>query len=194
MNDYTVYCHIFPNKKRYVGITKQKIKRRWGNGYGYICSPLMYNAIKKYLWHNIEHKLLYTNLSKKEAEEIEIKLIKEWKTNIRKYGYNIANGGSLAGVYTLETRLKISKARLGKKSSELTKLRQSISHLAKINYLSKKVNQYDLDGNFLKEWKCMNEVYRVLNISHQNISKCCMKKRKTAGGYIWKYKEVNDYE
>ena len=35
MNNYTVYCHIFPNGKRYVGITKQKPEYRWDNGNGY---------------------------------------------------------------------------------------------------------------------------------------------------------------
>ena len=33
---YAVYMHIFPNKKKYIGITGQKPKERWrvnGNGY-----------------------------------------------------------------------------------------------------------------------------------------------------------------
>lgn len=52
---------------------------------------------------------------------------------------------------------------------------------------SVKINQYDLQGKFIKEWDCMKDVQRELNIYYTNISACCMKKRKTAGGYAWEY-------
>ena len=42
---------------------------------------------------------------------------------------------------------------------------------------------------FIKEWECIRDVERELKIANQNISKCCRKKRKTAGGFIWRYKE-----
>lgn len=48
--------------------------------------------------------------------------------------------------------------------------------------------QYDLNGNFIKEWSGMREAKRVLGIKG-NITQCCKGKRKTASGYIWKYKE-----
>ena len=58
---------------------------------------------------------------------------------------------------------------------------------------SKKVIQYDKNGNFIKEWKCIMDVQRELGINNANISQCCQKnkKYKSAGGYIWKYKEIN---
>lgn len=49
--------------------------------------------------------------------------------------------------------------------------------------------QYDKQGNFIKEWESAAEVERQLKISNGNISSCCSGKRKTAGSYIWKYKE-----
>ena len=33
--NYFVYIHIFPNGKRYVGLTSQNPERRWGKGIGY---------------------------------------------------------------------------------------------------------------------------------------------------------------
>jgi len=90
---YVVYVHIFPNSKRYVGITQQKPEWRWSNGEGYKDQPLVYNAIRKYGWHNVEHKILYTNLTKAEACAKEIELIAEWQTTDDAFGYNLTSGG-----------------------------------------------------------------------------------------------------
>jgi len=59
---------------------------------------------------------------------------------------------------------------------------------------SKKVNQYDLKHNFIKQWGSAMEVQRKLGINHTHISSCCLNKKnyKTACGYIWKYVEVVD--
>ena len=46
---------------------------------------------------------------------------------------------------------------------------------------------YTLDNIFIKEWYSIQEIQRVLNINHQNIVKVCQGKRKTAGGYKWRY-------
>ena len=50
---------------------------------------------------------------------------------------------------------------------------------------NKPVLQYDLDGNFVREWECAADVRRELN---KQISQCLKGKLKTAYGYIWKYK------
>jgi hypothetical protein len=48
-----------------------------------------------------------------------------------------------------------------------------------------KVNQYDLQGNFIKQWNSIKEIELFYNCRH--ISNCCKKKRKTAKGFIWEY-------
>lgn len=53
---------------------------------------------------------------------------------------------------------------------------------------SKRVLQYDLNNNFIKEWESMQEVQRQLKIKNGSISKCCNGKAKTAGGFIWRIK------
>lgn len=111
---FTVYCHINKiNGKRYVGITKQNPETRWHSGNGYNNSEYFWRAIKKYGWKNFEHKILYENLTKEEAEKIEIQLIAEWKTTDRAYGYNIANGGNHIGCVSEETKRKISEGHKG---------------------------------------------------------------------------------
>ena len=54
----------------------------------------------------------------------------------------------------------------------------------------KKVEQLDKNGNVIKEWNSIIEASRKLNIDQSSISKCCREKRKTAGGYNWKYKKL----
>ena len=51
----------------------------------------------------------------------------------------------------------------------------------------KKINQYDLQGNFIKCWDKTLQITEKLGISKQSISYCCNKRTKTAGGYIWRY-------
>jgi hypothetical protein len=54
-----------------------------------------------------------------------------------------------------------------------------------------KVLQFDLNNQFIKEWDCIKDASRELNIIDCGISFCCKGKRKTAGGYIWKYKDIS---
>lgn len=52
---------------------------------------------------------------------------------------------------------------------------------------SKKVAQYTLDGKLVKIWPSSMEIVRQLGYSQGNISMCCIGKRPTAYGFIWKY-------
>ena len=52
---------------------------------------------------------------------------------------------------------------------------------------SKKVNQYDLDGNFIRTFNSTIEASRAVKGYKSNISKCCKGEYKTSSGYIWKY-------
>ena len=67
-------------------------------------------------------------------------------------------------------RLGLQKATKGKESTS-----------------SKKVKQYDLRGNLIKEWDCTMDIQRELKIPNQNISACCLGKQRNSHGYIWRY-------
>lgn len=58
---------------------------------------MFFNAINKYGWDNIKHEVLFENLTKEQAEQKEIELIAIYKSNNKKYGYNIENGGNSKG-------------------------------------------------------------------------------------------------
>lgn len=91
---YSVYLHRFPNNKVYIGITCKVPSYRWGiNGKGYNKQILMWRAIQKYGWGNIQHEILFSNLTKEQAEEKERELINKYNSNNFNYGYNIESGG-----------------------------------------------------------------------------------------------------
>jgi predicted GIY-YIG superfamily endonuclease len=152
---YTVYMHTSPNNKRYIGITTQTLKRRWGkNGYGYVDNEYFWKAINKYGWDNFSHEILFEDLSRDEALKKEIELIAFYDTTNPDKGYNITAGGS----HTLCTKLK-------------------------------SVKQYTLDGKLVKEYECIRDASDETGINKGNISLCCNNKRKTTGGFIWKFSD-----
>ena len=53
---------------------------------------------------------------------------------------------------------------------------------------SKSVLQFSLSGEFIREWPSTNEVGRN-GFKQPNIVKCCLGERKSAGGFIWRYKK-----
>lgn len=53
---------------------------------------------------------------------------------------------------------------------------------------SKAVLQLDINLNVINEFVSSREADRILGINNSNIIQCCKGKRKTAGGYYWKYK------
>ena len=57
------------------------------------------------------------------------------------------------------------------------------------NATCKIVEQYTKDGQYIRDWNGTREIQRVLGIRCSNISGACLGKRKTAGGFVWKYKE-----
>lgn len=125
MNDYTVYVHITPNDKLYIGITHLKPSYRFGKqGNGYKGCTLFYRAIQKYGWDNIRHIILLENLSKEVACACEQYLIVKYKTNQSDFGYNNSCGGesgSFGHKMSLESRKKISEASKGRVMSEETR-------------------------------------------------------------------------
>lgn len=58
----------------------------------------------------------------------------------------------------------------------------------KIQTSNKAVIQMDLDGNDLAEFISLHQVTEVTGIAWQNVYKVCNGKRKTAGGFRWRYK------
>jgi len=88
-----------------------------------------------------------------------------------------------------ETKIRMSLSKKGIKLSDETKLKiknnRGSAILGVIRSHIKSVIQYDLQGNFIKEWISITEAQSKLKIF--NISHCCSGRYKTVGGYFWKY-------
>ena len=107
---WTLYRHISPSGKVYVGITHyENPNDRWMNGKGYNKCPFFFPAIIKYGWDNIKHEIIATNLTKEQACYEERKLIRHYKT--LKLSYNSADGGvGHTGSFSEEHRKHISES------------------------------------------------------------------------------------
>lgn len=94
---WTVYYHQNKiNGKIYVGITSIQPEQRWGkDGHKYSHSPHFCAALNKYGWDNFDHVIFASNLTKEEAENMEMILIEKFQLQDPKYGYNVENGGSV---------------------------------------------------------------------------------------------------
>lgn len=126
---YSVYMHVFPNDKVYIGITSMEPEKRWlKDGYGYKNQTRVYRAIKKYGWNNIEHIIVAQNVNIETAKNMEVDLIALYNSTNKKHGYNSDLGGNL---HSKETREKISKARMGQHPTEEARNKMSESRKGK---------------------------------------------------------------
>lgn len=60
----------------------------------------------------------------------------------------------------------------------------------KDSIFSKKINQYSLKSEFIKEWWSIIDASKELWLYSQNISSCCKWKIKHSWGFIWRYQET----
>lgn len=215
---YKLYIHTnIVNNKKYVGITCQELKRRFRkNGEGYKRCTLFYRAIKKYGWENFTYEVLFYKLDESEAKRLEIEFINKYKSNNKKYGYNIDNGGCGIGKVSKETRNKISKSlknRLKHKENHPFYKKHHTDE-SKIKISKSKIGKYAGEGNPMynkhhteetkvkirakvcKKVLCIQtgevfnscvEAGKILNICFTSISKVCIGKAYTAGGLKFKY-------
>ena len=193
---YCVYCHTSPSGKKYVGITSKDPQKRWCCGCGYKYNKYFWNAIQKYGWENFAHEILFKDLSMEDASNIEIELIKKYKTDNSEYGYNISHGGFGGGhPISEETKEKIRKANIGRVCKEETKKKLSQFNKGKIPTNlddlhiknMKSVDKFDLDGNFLSRYSSIKDAAEESKTNMAAIGNCCNGRYKTAGGYVWRF-------
>ena len=165
-NIYSVYVHKnLKNEKYYVGATSMNPKKRWDSGWGYQNNSKMWNDIQNSDWKkDWVHGILGKFENKDEALKYEAFLIAMLDSVDN--GYNTSAYDSRHCKHSEESKKKIRE-----------------------NSHSKQVLQYSKSGEFIAEYPSTQEAERQTGCYQSNICRCCMGKRKTCGGYIWKYKE-----
>lgn len=206
---WTIYRHVSPSGKVYIGITSKEINRRWRYGTGYSNCILFQNAIDKYGWNNIKHQVLFTNLTEERAKNIEKDLIRHYK-NLG-ISYNITDGGDghlgCSWSPSKSTKRLWSKQRSGRVLSDEWKLKISKgmknqpyriskeSHIKGIAIIkekySKPIIKLSLNGDKIAEFPSIKEAARSLgNVKKDSdIIKCCKGRALSCMGYKWKYKD-----
>jgi hypothetical protein len=102
-------------------------------------------------------------------------------------GFTITRAGSK---WTDKQRENNRKARLGvsvKHSDGGNKKRaEGVRRYYENN--KKPVLQYDLDGNFIKEWESSVDAGKILGMPYSNINRVCKNKGLITAGFMWRYK------
>ena len=167
-----------------------RTRKRWKKGKNYKANKHFYNAIHKYSWENFTHDILYSNLTKNEAENKEIELIALYNATNRKFGYNKDNGGKSVGRFTEETKNKISKSHLGKKLTNEHKNKIGLASkgntYAKGKKLSPEHKQKLLEANIGRKWT--DDTFQKI-IEKNSIS---VVKLTSNGEYIERYNSIKE--
>lgn len=194
MKKYTVYKHISPSNKVYIGITTEiNINKRWKNGKGYIHNQYFTRAINKYGWNNFKHIIIAKGLTEDEAKWLEIELIKIYDSTNKNKGYNITKGGEGTSGWSPseETKEKMRRAKEGYVFTDEHRRKLSENH----NLSGENNGMYGKRGK-----ECPNTKHIVLclttgksfygcreagdyyNIkSYKNIYSCCNGRLKSVG-------------
>ena len=207
-----------PNNIRYVGKSKQQLNRRLNQHLSAArrAKKSNYKYNYNYNWINKELDEGYEILIE-ELDSLEFGEYDDWKwfeqfwiCQMKVWGFrltNLTDGGDgnqnqhfskeslerkaskLRGRPRDEiTKQKISESHKGKVLSDDTK--QKVSEAIKL-IQGRKIKQFDLEGNFIREWDSIVDAAQALNIDKANIGHCCRHtiNHNSAGGYIWRYKD-----
>tara|TARA_R110001632_G_scaffold213756_1_gene340179 strand:+ start:38 stop:625 length:588 start_codon:yes stop_codon:yes gene_type:complete len=180
--------------------------------------PFYVGKTKKHLERFENHKQTFGFNIKMEVIS-EVKDWRRWEQYyIQKYidlGYKLENknkGGGGPLMVSQETKNKISATKQTYfktnhhsnkgKSTRLKGRKLTEEHKAKIKakrghlkgrantWYSKPVLQYDLDGNFIKEFGSQTEAQYIMGKpSSDGVGACCRGNQKSAYGFKWKYKK-----
>ena len=165
-----IYKITSPTGKVYIGQSTD-IGKRLGAYKRLECKSQtrLYNSIVKYdFYHHIFEVI----------EECAIEQL-----NIReRYWQDVYDVLSKKG---LNCRLTGTDDRSGKVSADSNKKR--------IQKHRKIILQYSLEGLFIREWSSIKEAGDILGIQRGNIPACCKRRKKSVGGFIWRYK-IGDIE
>ena len=204
--DYTnvckgwIYCITnITNGKRYVGQTVDYNTRKDRHlKYHNDEKSVLHKAIAKYgsekfeMVPIIEFTAINEEVRRKVLDFLEVLYIKKYQTLTSQYGYNLtAGGGGMSGFHpSEEARKKMSESQ---KQSNIC-----IENWKRNQYDARRaILLYNLNGIFYREYTSitsfLKEIGKRTNPIHEHVFKALNNPTHSAYGYLWRYKENNNF-
>lgn len=200
MNIGHVYKITSPNNRIYIGssinIKKRIIKYKYCDCHG---QKKLYFSLKKHGWVNHIFEIIWTGpveqmLEKETAIGLELNVLSSYNLNCKlpkiKDVFCFISESTRQKMreshkkrfenMSEEKRELLGKKRIGQKQSEFS-LKQ------RTQKVQISVKQFALNGIFVKKWESATIAGKTLKVSSSDICQCCKNKKKTCGGFIWKY-------
>lgn len=198
---YTVYKHITPNGKVYIGASKNYGSRFGTNGRGYGHQPF-WQAIQEFGWENIKHEIIADGLSKHQAEALEAKVIAEHNATDHEFGYNVRRYGTINNDKPLkgEAYNRIVELNRSKEHRDACKLANFKRLGIPLDSKSRRERIAENKTN-KKKYVCFEtgeafetaaEAEKKTGIKAGCIRDACNKRYATAGGLHWCYSNETD--
>lgn len=201
-----IYILTSPSGKMYIGQTTDLYTRLHSyKGHKCVGQNGILNALNKYGFENFKIDILFAIGNNENIrtilDDVEIYLINKYNSTNSAIGYNIQNGGYENVNHSDFTKHKISESLKGKKQSKETiekrvsKIRGSKRSQECKDKISKThsmaVEKYTKDGIFVEEYLSATQAAIKNNLKATcSITEVCNNKRKSAAGFIFKYKKL----
>jgi group I intron endonuclease len=191
-----IYKITSPSNRVYIGQSKNILKRWKTYKYllnkPYISQRKLANSFKKY---GIELHLFEV------VEETTLEQLNERELYWQNHHNTINKGlnsltvkdGSIPQRMSTETveKMKISrntKIHKQKVSKQIKDLHSKGIYIQSYENKKKTVYQFDIEGNFIKEWRGIVEIINTISeYKSSNLKSCLSKRAKSAYGYQWSY-------
>ena len=122
----------------------------------------------------------------------------DWRNKIKSEAQGGDKHWTKSKNFTNESKIKMSNAQIELYKNGYISPRKGKANSQKainlmIEKLSVPVIQYDLNNNFIKEWKSAKEA-SLFGFDKSSIAGCCRGRTKKHGGFVWKYKNKEHFK
>jgi hypothetical protein len=167
INNWTGKYHSIDTKKKMS--ESKKGKPTWNNGKTGIYTN---STLEKMKISALNRKKVSDDTKRKISESLKGKMCGDKNAMYGMVGDKNPNYGNN---WTIEQKIEQSKKLKGHNRTP-----------------KKSILQYSLNGIFIKEWDGLIDASKELNLSIGGIGNCLANRYKNSGGFIWKYKNINN--
>lgn len=174
--------------KIYIGQTtktppEKRLKHHFYDAMNRKSKCYIHRSMWKYGIQNFIFEIVCYAFNDDALNEMEKHFIKLYKSNNPEFGYNLTEGGGGVSGYR-HTEDSKQKGGLTHKNIPLSE-----EHKQKLSKAHTKcaVGQYTLSGEFITIFPSIRAAEHVTGIANSSICDGCKGKRKSAGGFMWRY-------